>query len=164
VPSLVAFAALALERNDRVLAQKALDQALSVDPAHVPATLLRIRIATEEGSLSFARRTIERLLHIVPDDPDLHEARAGVLHLQGEHEQALAELDLVDRLKESGPIWRTSYHRGLILEAGGRLDEARELYRRSLEENPGFEPASRRWRWLESHSDGSAADPAPRDP
>ena len=45
VPTLVANAALAYEGGDPVRAQKYLDQALRVDPGHVQATLLRIRIA-----------------------------------------------------------------------------------------------------------------------
>lgn len=153
VPTLVANAALAYERNDPIRAQKYLDQALNYDPADLTATLLRVRIASEEGNLPFARRILRERIALIPDSPELHEAYSGVLYLMGEYEQALAELDLVDRLRdESMGTWRTDYHRGLIAEATGQFEEARNYFRRSREQQPNFERASRRETWLDSRS------------
>lgn len=149
VPTLVANAALAYERGDAIRAQKYLDQALFHDSAHVPATLLRVRIASEGGNLPFARRKLGELIEIAPDSAEAHEAYAGVLYLAGDHGQAIAELDLVDRLRgDDATLGRTSYHRGLIAEAQGLFDEAKAHYERCRELSPGFAPAARRWNWL----------------
>jgi tetratricopeptide (TPR) repeat protein len=153
VPTLVANAALAYERHDSILAQKYLDQALNHDPANLSAILLRVRIASEDGNLPFARRVLRERIELFPDSPNLHEAYSGVLYLMGEYEEALAELDLVDSLQdESMGTWRTDYHRGLIAEASGRFEEARNYFRRSREQRPDFERASRREKWLDSRS------------
>ena len=150
VPTLVANASLAFEAADPVGAQKYLDQALRVEPRHIDATLLRVRIAAEAGNLPYARRRLEELLDLTPDEASLHEALAGVLYLDGEYERATRELELAARLRETTvPGGVTDYHRGLVAEAAGDLDAARAHYRRSLELDPDFEPAARRWRWLE---------------
>ena len=155
VPILVANASLAYERRDFVGAQKYLDQALQVDPVHREATLLRVRIAAEAGNLPYARRKLGEQLAYAPDDADLREAHSGVLYLLGDFDEALEELDVADRLREDGEgRWRTDYHRGLIAEARGELEEARDFYRESHEQNPDFEPAARRWRWLEGELGG----------
>ncbi len=149
VPTLVANAALAYERRQPIQAQKYLDQALHHDPNHVPATLLRVRIASESGNLPYARRKLSDLIQVVPDSAEVREAYSGVLYLDGDYDGAARELDMVDRLRGDGSmVWRTDYHRGLIAEAQGNYIRAGEFYRRSQELAPGFAPAARRARWL----------------
>ncbi|MEM7306169.1 MAG: tetratricopeptide repeat protein [Planctomycetota bacterium] len=151
VPVLVASASLAYERRDPVGAQKLLDQALRLDPAHVPAVLLRVRIAAEGGNLPYARRRLAEQIELTPDEPSLREANGGVLYLLGDYDEALAELDLADRFRAEGEgTWKADYHRGLIFEAQGRPDEALAFYRKSAEGNPDFASATRRLRWLEA--------------
>lgn len=157
VPTLVALAATAYERRDLVQAQTMLDQALSHEPTHLQAVLLRARIAAELGNLPYARRKLKELLEISPDEPELHEAYAGVLYLAGDFEDAKVELDLAEHL-EAEALWRIEYHRGLIAEAEGREEDALESYRRCLDENPDFEPAARRDRWLRGHAAAAESD------
>ena len=146
-PTLVARAALAYERRDAVTAQRHLDQALRLDPTSVPATLLRVRIAAEQGNLPLARRKLDEQLALRPDEPALHEARAGLHYLDEDHELALEELALAERLGARDP-WRLDYHRGLIFEAMSEPAEAQRYYRSCTEANPEFLPAARRERWL----------------
>lgn len=154
VPTLVANAAVSYERGDPVNAQKYLDQALDVDPGHVHASLLRVRIAAEEGSLQYASRWLRSQLELAPDNTAVREAYAGVLYLQSEYKDAEQELDNVERLlgPEHEDAWRLAYHRGLIAEARGDLGRAEELYGRCSELNPEFERGMRRWRWMQSSS------------
>lgn len=162
VPVLVANASLAFERRDFIGAQKYLDQALQLDPVHAEATLLRVRIAAEAGNLPYARRKLREQLALAPDHAELREAHSGVLYLLGEYEEALAELDVADRLRgDEAETWKTNYHRGLIAEAQGDLDEAQEFYRLSCEENPEFELAARRHRWLEGRPEAEG-EPEPQ--
>ena len=149
VPTLVANAAVAFEANDFVGAQRYLDQALRLDPTHVSGTLLRVRIAAEQGNLPFAMRRVREQLEQAPDDPRLRETLAGIHYLLGDFTAANEQLDLALALAEEGENeWRIEYHRGLIAEGEGDNDRAREHYRRSQDLNPEFEPSLRRWRWL----------------
>lgn len=164
VPVLVANASLAYERNDPVGAQKYLDQALALDPSHTQATLLRVRIAAEAGNLPYARRMLRDHLELAPDRPELHEALGGILYLTGDYDEALAALDVADRLREV-PVEGepatpsvTHYHRGLIAEARGDFAVALESYRRSQEQSPDFEPAAVRLKWLEASSPAQGGD------
>ncbi len=159
LPVLVASAALAFEDGDSILAQKFLDQALRVDPLHVPAVLLRVRVAAESGNLTYARRLLDEKLQVLPDEADLHSARAGIHYLLAEYREAARELDVVEALLEGEEAWRTAYHRGLLAEAEGDWDAAREFYETSKEDRPSFERATRRWRWSSHQLDGRVPSP-----
>ena len=56
--------------------------------------------------------------------------------LQSDWEAAEKRLRAAERL--GAPDWRVAYHRGLIAEARGRIDEAEAHYRRSLDASPSF--------------------------
>ena len=149
IPTLVANAALALEANDPVGAQRYLDQALRLDPGHLHGTLLRVRVAAEQGNLPYALRRVREQLEQCPDDPRLRETLAGVQYLLGDYAAAREQLDLAQALGESSAAdWRIEYHRGLVAEGEGLVSVAREHYRKSQELNERFVPAQRRWRWL----------------
>jgi len=151
VPILVASASLAYENNDSVRAQKYLDQALALEPSNAVATLLRVRIAAEAGNLPYARRKLGEQIDLAPDDPSLREALSGIHYLAGDYEDALEELDIADRLRDDDENRSvTQYHRGLIAEAQGDVEAAKEHYRQSQEQDPEYQPAARRLRWLEA--------------
>ncbi len=150
IPTLVANASLSYEQKDFVGAQRYLDQALSLDSSNVGALLLRVRIAAESGNLPYAKRKLEEQLLLQPGNPDLREAYAGILFLHGEHDAALTQLEMTERLREPEQgAWTTTYHRGLIAETQGDLESAGEYYRLSSEENPDFDPAHQRSTWLQ---------------
>ncbi|MEM7516631.1 MAG: hypothetical protein AAF368_06885 [Planctomycetota bacterium] len=151
VPTLVANAAVAYEGNDSAGAQKYLDQALRLQPDHVSATLLRVRIAAEAGNLPYALRKLKEQIQLAPDSLDLRETRAGVYFLLEDYGSAIEDLDAAERLREDGEgSWRSEYHRGLIAETLGDTQTAQDHYFRCRELNPEFEPAERRWYWLEN--------------
>ena len=156
-PTLTAAAALAVEDGDRIQAQYLLDQASAVDPAFLPAALLRVRIAAEEGSLRLAKRRLEELLAVQPDEPRLHDALAGVHYLESSYEAAREEVLLAQRLAgDDAEPGHFEYHLGLIAEALGDEDTALEHYRESLDADPDRAGAAARVRWLEARQQSKA--------
>ncbi len=150
-PTLTAAAALAVEDGDRIQAQYLLDQASNADPEFLPAALLRVRLAAEEGSLRLAKRRLEELLTVRPDEPRLHDALAGVLYLETSYEEARGEVILAQRLDGDAAVpGHYEYHLGLISEALDDQDAALGHYRASLESDPERADAAARIRWLEA--------------
>lgn len=162
VPTLVADAALSLDAGNVDRARTSVERALSIDPDHVPGLILAARLATESGNLRAAEKHLVGGLRTRPDDPRLHEALAGTLYVRGDYQSALEALDVADALSgEDGPRWRTDFHRGLIAEALGDLENARAAYTSSVQENGAFEPAARRLQWLETLLGPVEEPPAP---
>ncbi|MEM6673906.1 MAG: tetratricopeptide repeat protein [Planctomycetota bacterium] len=156
VPTLLADAALAHDAGATERARASLERALSVDPGHVDSLLLYTRISSETGNLSVAEKRLREAIQVRPDDSRLREALAGVLYLQSDFDDALAELETADALAgEDAPRWRTNYHRGLVAEARKNMVLAHEMYQLSWLENPDFEPALRRLRWLNVGGDAT---------
>jgi Flp pilus assembly protein TadD len=72
------------------------------------------------------------------------------LYLSGELADAALELQTAQRL--GAPGWRVAYHLGLVDEAAGRLDAAREHYAAAVAGNPGWLPARSRLNALQASS------------
>ena len=150
-PTLTAAATLALEEGARDRAVVLLDQATASEPGFVPAALLRASLAASEGNLGLGQRRLEEALLEHPDDPRLHEALAGILHLSGESDAARRELSLARELwGEAAPAGQHQYHLGLVAESEGRLDEAVLHYRAGLELAPEDGQMAARLRALEA--------------
>ena len=155
VDSLVANGALALSSGDSAAAEQWLDDALALDPGRTDAAVLRARIAAEAGNLPGAVRILRRTLIVRPDAPEVHEAFAGVLFLQGDLEGAREELDIATRL--GGSTARIAYHRGLLAEREGQAPDAARWYRRAVDADPEFMAAWHRLVALEAaHEEGGA--------
>lgn len=133
---------VAWEEGYRSRAITWLDSLLALEPAHVEGTVLRARLALDEGNLPFARRLLEEAIALAPDSPMLHETLASVAYLAGEEEASLRELRLA--LSLGAPDWRVHYHYGLLAEARGDLQEASRHYARAAEGNDSFQPARSR--------------------
>ena len=142
VPSQLAASALAFESGEPQRAQGYVDRALSLEPANVQARCLRVRIAVADGSLDLARKLVDDGLRMRPDAAPLYES-SGWLHLlDGRYDDALRALDAAESL--DAPAFRIRFHRGLIAEQRGNLDDAAAHYRAALEANSGCEAARQR--------------------
>ncbi|MEL6431633.1 MAG: hypothetical protein AAFR54_20855, partial [Planctomycetota bacterium] len=126
-----------------------LDTALRLEPGHVDATVLSVRLASEAGDLAGAERRIEAALVLRPDAAELYESRAALAFLDARYSDATRALDRAHELTGE-ETWSVAYHRGLVAEARGDRAGAEEAFRRCVELEPGFEPAARRLRALES--------------
>ena len=143
VPSYLANAVLSYyDQHDRAKAQSYLDALFRLQPVHPRAGMLRARIAVEEGNLPLARTLLAEQVMLTPNHSGLREQRAMVFSLEGEHEQALQELNLAERF--GAPVWRVAYHRGLVREDQGQPDAAAEQYELCLEANPAWVAAHNR--------------------
>ena len=142
VPTLMANAVLAYDGRRREIAQPYLDGILAMAPVQPDAAVLRARIAIEDGNLSFARRLLTQQIRLSPAHAGLHEAYGAVLYLDRQWADAIRELTAAQEL--GAPLWRVSYHLGLVAEAQGQIDEARRRYTDALEANPGWPIAQAR--------------------
>jgi tetratricopeptide (TPR) repeat protein len=85
---------------------------------------------------------IESEIKLFPDQSALREALAAVLYLQAEYVAARKAIEAA--LQLGAPMWRSSYHLGLIEEALGNTDEAARFYMRSVELKPDWDLARSR--------------------
>ncbi len=141
-PTLMANAVMAYDEHQTVKSQQFLDQILAQWRSYPDAAVLRARIAIEEGNLAFARRLLAQQIRLVPDHAGLHETYGAMLYLSAELPEARRELTTAGAL--GAPRWRIAYHLGLVEEASGRLELARQYYVEALAANPGWAPAQSR--------------------
>jgi tetratricopeptide (TPR) repeat protein len=147
-PILLANAVIAFETRQPEKALDYLDAIGHQAGISSDAAVLRSRIATSQGNLSFAERILEENVQREPDHAGLREALASIDYLDGDFEQARRNLRIAERL--GAPSWRIAYNRGLIAEAEGHDDAAIAHYRAALSERPGWSLAEARKRGLES--------------
>ncbi|MEO0478637.1 MAG: tetratricopeptide repeat protein [Planctomycetota bacterium] len=137
------MAAVILESSgDPNRARIHLDRVIQKEPSHDGARSLLARIAIGEGDLGRARRLVDDGLLLRPASSLLHEADALTAMLEEDFEQSERALTRADSL--GAPKYRTAYHRGLLAERRGEVDEARDQYEAALEEHEGFGPAEHR--------------------
>jgi tetratricopeptide (TPR) repeat protein len=151
VPTLMANAVIAYDEHQPVKSQQVLDQILAQSRRYPDAAVLRARIAIEEGNLPFARRLLEQQIKLTPDHAGLYETYGATLYLAGQLLEARRELTAAGAL--GAPRWRIAYHLGLVEEASGRLELARQYYSEALEGNPGWAPAQSRLNALRARND-----------
>ncbi len=145
-PTLMANAVIAYDDQRIPVAQQFLDQILTQQGPHADAAALRARIAIDEGNLPFARRMLTEHLVLAPDHAALHETLAAVLFLV--HDLTAAEQELTTALALGAPEWRIAYHRGLVAEAAGRIDQAIDYFTQAVAGNPSWTAAQARLNFL----------------
>ena len=150
MPTLMANAIVAYDEAQSVRSQQLLDQILARSGSHPDAAVLRARIAIEEGNVPFARRLLEQQIRLVPDHFGLHETYGATLYLERQLPEARRELTTAQEL--GAPRWRIAYHLGLVAEASGQLDEARQHYTEAVDGNPGWAPAQSRLNGLRAQA------------
>jgi tetratricopeptide (TPR) repeat protein len=141
-PTKLVNAVLAYDAGETAKAQGFLDAIFERPHSDPDAAALRARIAVDEGNVRFAQRFTEEQLRLAPDHAGLREIHAATLFLVGEHERAQRELVVAKML--GAPPWRVAYHLGLIEEALGQAELARQRYAEALQGNPGFTAARAR--------------------
>lgn len=147
VPTRLFAALLAYEADDPVRAVEHLDTLLELQPVHPEAAVLRARIALESGNIPFAKTFLREQVALRPNDPALHEALSSAHFMDDNLDDALASLDVADRL--GAPQWRVAYNRGVIEEARGNSQVAAGHYKSSLSLMPHWSPPRARLEALE---------------
>ena len=141
-PTKMVNAVLAYDAGETAKAQQFLDDLFERPHSDPDAAMLRARIAIDEGNVRFAQRFTEEQLRLAPNHSGLRELHAATLFLSGQHERAQAELVVAKKL--GAPAWRVAYHLGLIEEALGQRDLARQRYAEALQDRPDFAAARAR--------------------
>jgi Flp pilus assembly protein TadD len=141
-----ACAVLAREYDEAAKSEQYLERVLSIDPSHGDAIALRGRMLLEAGNVALARRVLDDGRDLVPDHPEIREARAAIHMLDSDFEAARRELAAARSL--GAPAGRVEYHLGLLAERDGDVASAADHYRRSLAAQPPFAAAGPRLRGL----------------
>jgi len=84
------------------------------------------------GRLDQAEKSIREALYLNPNIPSAHTNLAYILTIRGEHELALAELEL-----EVDEVWK-AYQLNVTLYSMGRLEEAEAVLQQYIEDNKQF--------------------------
>ena len=124
----------ALVANDLPTAESILRPYLKARPTDVKAIRMMAELAARIGRLVDAENLLRRALELAPDFTAARANLATVLYKQNRPLDAIAELDQLERATDSDLP-----HAGLKAAAMtriGRMDEARELYRKVLDARP----------------------------
>jgi tetratricopeptide (TPR) repeat protein len=97
----------------------------------------RAVVRTNAGHLAAALRDLKRAEALRPDLGEIYASRGNVFFYQNSFEEALAEHDrgIAAGMKK---LYAAHYNRGLALEQLGRIEEAKDAYRRSIALAPEF--------------------------
>ena len=121
-------------------AERELERMISQSPINAGASHLRGFLALMDSDLDVARRHLERALVIDPLLPNIHDLLGTMALQQGRWMDAIREFDTERRLHDppGGLFFRTA----VAWQQLGRLESARKFYRRELNRDPGFSPAT----------------------
>ncbi len=111
-------------------AQAAFEQALALDPDHLPAYLNAADALRLQGRDADAQRMLEQGLARAPKSAPLHHALGLSLVRQGDYAKALRELELAARLAPDEA--RYTYVYAVALNSGGRPADAIKLLERAI--------------------------------
>jgi tetratricopeptide (TPR) repeat protein len=106
-------------------------RAVALDPLSLRGLHALGMALVYDGQLDEANHVYKRLLALNPEIPTANQARARVLQLQGQPQEALAIAE-----QESDPFW-SEYGRLIALYALGRTDEADARLPGFIEQNQG---------------------------
>ncbi|PKH32632.1 tetratricopeptide repeat protein [Shewanella sp. ALD9] len=129
--------------------QMVLDRLLSQQQPVSEVAILRSKLAMQEGNINLARTVLQRQVQLQPDHPELHATLAASYYLEGRYEKAEAVIATADRL--GAPVWRTSYHLGLIHEAQSNWSQACHFYADTLSYQPAHRQSLSRLLYLSDH-------------
>ncbi len=128
-----------LGRLDEAMA--AYQQALAINPNHIP-TLSNLGVAYyQQGRLTEAQNTFRKVLSINPDDAETHYLLGATLIQAGDLAAAEAELTEALRLKPDLPEAR--FGMGVLRRLQGRTDEAIREFEAFLQGPPAQDPRAR---------------------
>lgn len=134
---LYARAMMAVGMDKVAQLERDLRRILVDNPDHVDAlNALGYTLADRTDRLDAALALIERALQLRPDDPAILDSMGWVLYRKGRPEAAE---NYLRRALEQGFDAEIAAHLGEVLWSLGRRDEAREVWRHALDEDPEHE-------------------------
>lgn len=135
--------------GQKIDSQMVLDRLLAQQNPMSEVAILRSQIAMQEGNITLARTVLQRQVQLQPDHPELHATLAATYYLEGRYKKAQAVIATADRL--GAPVWRTSYHLGLIHEAQSHWAQACHFYADTLDSLPDHRQSLSRLLYLSDH-------------
>ncbi len=114
---------------------------LARDPHQPGLAKLLARVLVEQGAIPEALQQLERSAPPVASDPEHHAFRAALHQRLGQHARAALLYQEALRVERGHGAWWMGL--GISLEAEGRRDEARRVYRMARAAGGLAEPASR---------------------
>jgi len=137
------LAACCYAAGDLAGAERAAAGVLAEDPQHPMALALSGLIEWRRARLSRAREFIQRALRADSRDARIHNYAGIIFHANGDDREALKHFEEAVRLDPG--YAEAHFNRAVLLADGfGRLAEAREAYRRAVENGAAPDP------WLEN--------------
>ncbi len=130
--------AMAAEKVDRVdVLERSLRKLIEVKPDHAHAyNALGYTLADRNLRLEEANRLIDKALQLSPDDAHILDSKGWVLFRKGDLEGAIRYLRRAYALR---PDVEIAAHLGEVLWKAGIRDEARQVWKRARELEPGNE-------------------------
>ena len=123
-----------LQNHDAAKALASLNQAVSIDPAHIGASIEFAQLMLRQGQYAAVLDTLSLLLRRYPN---LWQAELLVAQAHQRRGAPADALDVYERLAKLAPgDPRVSYLTGVTLRSMGRLDEARKALQLSLDADP----------------------------
>ncbi|MFN2494130.1 MAG: tetratricopeptide repeat protein, partial [Pyrinomonadaceae bacterium] len=123
------------EPGDHEKAEKAFNEALTLDPKLLEARMQMVFIYLARGDKNKARQEIMLLREEYPNDVGVHFVRGVVARLDSEYERALRSFDRMVRLSP-GERLVASYNRARIFTYQGRYEDALQELDQGSESEP----------------------------
>ena len=125
------LAAIALEREDYIEAERLLAECLIVAPGYSRARFDLARILYAQQKADPMLPLLERLLMLEPDNLHYRSLQASAYGLLGKNDRAISIFSsLIDTFPDNEPLWLAYGH---ALRTAGRTGEAIAAYRRAAE-------------------------------
>ncbi len=139
-PQIHYLVARAWESSDGEKATEALDQALELNPNHLPSLIFQAEAAIDREQYSAAELLIRKVLEINPRHQEAFSLLAVLAHLRGNY-------DIEAKMRETAlSSWgnnpRVDYLIGLKLSQKYRFEEGVKYQQRALEKDPTYPPAN----------------------
>jgi tetratricopeptide (TPR) repeat protein len=121
----------AWKSGDFARAEKAFDQALSIDPRHIKSLVNQSRVFIDQKRHEDAIDRLTRAAEIDPDSPEVHRLLGRTYHTQGQTDEAVEAYRHALELNERD-VWSMN-NLGLLLLEAKRADEALPLFAQAVE-------------------------------
>ena len=123
------FLGMGERQYDRAIAD--FNQAIAVNPNHVPAYTRRALVYRDRGEHDRAVADFSEAIRLQPDGVTAYLARGMLYSVKGEYERTIVDLDQALRLNPQ--LGQAYYYRGFAFEKTGERDKAIADYRKVLE-------------------------------